>query len=304
MPSTAHNLCCDSKILSCFQHDATIKSRTLTFTLFCIISLSCFFASTVFASEVVKFKATKSYKSKEVFLRGELYKPSGDGPFPTVVLMHGCGGWQGAVRTAMSSYATFLVKNGFAVFNLDSFGPRRNTGGKVCASYKKLRDAREYRTADAFDAMQYLKKQKFVDSNNIFLMGQSNGGSVAINVANSSNTEPGLRAVVAYYPWCGAFGSKKVDLTSPLLVLGGEKDDWVPPQPCKKVVSSGKELNVTIYPEAVHSFDINIPPQRYMGKLVGYDEKAAKDAQVAMLTFFNQHLTFDAKKNINMLARN
>jgi len=260
--------------------------------LFSIVVLSTFsslgFAS---ASEIVKFDATKSHKSKKVTLRGELFKPEGSGQFPTVILMHGCGGWQTAVRTALTSYANFLVSNGFAVLSLDSFGPRRNSGGQVCASYKKLKDAREYRTADAFDAMEFLKKQDFVDPNNVFLMGQSNGGSVAINVANSGRPESDFRAVIAYYPWCGAFGSNTVDLASPLLVLGGANDDWVPPDACKKVKSSGEKLRVTIYPEAPHSFDINILQQRYMGKLVGYDNDAAQSSRIEMLSFFNEHLT-------------
>jgi len=281
-----------------------LRTRFVSFCLFCSILLICLFTTQSFAYETVKFESSKSTKSKKVLLRGNLFVPSGKGPFPAVVLMHGCGGWQTAVHTALSNYATFLTNNGFAVLNLDSFGPRRNSGGEVCASYEKLRDARKYRTVDAFDAIHYLKKLNFIDSNNIFLMGQSNGGSVAINIANSSKTKTGYRAVVAYYPWCGAFGSNKVKLTLPLLVLGGEQDNWVPPQPCKKVVSIGEELRVTIFPKAVHSFDIDIIPQRYMGKLIGYDENAARNSRIAMLSFFNQHLTLDARNNIRNIAQN
>lgn len=281
-----------------------IRMIILNFFVFLSIVVCSLFSSVSFASETVKFDASKHHKSKKISLRGELFRPKGDGQFPTVILMHGCGGWQTAVRTTLTSYAKYLVANGFAVLNLDSFGPRRNSGGQVCASYKKLKDAREYRTADAFDAMKYLKKQEFVDPNNIFLMGQSNGGSVAINVANSKQSEPHFRAVVAYYPWCGTFGTNKVDLSSPLLVLGGDKDDWVPPHGCKKVRSSGEELRVTIYPEAPHSFDINILQQRYMGKLIGYDSDAARGSQMEMLSFFNDHLTLNAKSNMIKLAQN
>mgnify|MGYP000281859929 FL=1 len=267
-----------------------------------IFVVSGVFTSKVFAYNVyqtydkVKFESSEVYKSQKVFLSANLSKPDGEGPFPTVVMMHGCGGWQPAVRTTLSSYRDFLVKNGFAVLNLDSFGPRRNSGGEVCASFKKLKDAREYRTVDALDAFNYLKTKDFVDDDNIFLMGQSNGGSVAINVANSSRPGLGFRAVVAYYPWCGAFGSRKVDLSSPLLVLGGAKDDWVPPQSCNKVVSLGEELRVIIYPEAAHSFDVNMLPQRYLGKLVGYNKSAAENSRVTMLDFFNDHLSSKAKQ--------
>lgn len=279
-------------------------SRVVSLALCCFGILFCFYSTASFASEFIKFEATKPYKSKKVMLRGELYKPEGAGPFPTVVLMHGCGGWQNAVRTALSSYAELLVGDGFAVLNLDSFGPRRNSGGQVCASFNKLKEAREYRTTDAFDAMRYLKAQSFVDSENIFLMGQSNGGSVAINVANSNSEKARFRAVVAFYPWCGAFGGRNVDLSSALMVLGGAKDDWVPPQFCSEVVSNGEKLEVTIYPNAPHSFDVNVLQQRYLGNLIGYDHVAAVDSRLRMLAFFNENMTGVAKSNRTKLAQN
>jgi len=294
--------------------DKKIDVGASTTLLITFIVAASFFAPPSFAfnindnvkikSDMVRIKSSQQYRSQDLLLTAYVFKPKGNGPFPTVVLMHGCGGWQAPVRIALSSYADFLVENGFAVLNLDSFGPRRNSGGQVCTSFKKLKDAREYRTRDAFDAMEYLKTQKFVDADNIFLMGQSNGGSVAINVANSTSTESDFRAVAAYYPWCGTFGSIKVELSSPLLVLGGAKDDWVPPQACKKVVSNGEELRVTIYPEAPHSFDINILQQRYMGKLVGYDKDAAQDSRKEMIAFFNKHLTSDVKTRRVKLAKN
>lgn len=252
--------------------------------------ISGVFATQSYAYDKVKFEASSSYKSQSVLLRANLFKPEGEGPFPAVVLMHGCGGWQTPVRKSLSDYADSLVENGFVVLNLDSFGPRRMTGGKVCASYAKLRDARKYRTEDAFDALTYLGSQTFVDMGNVFLMGQSNGGSVAVNVANTSRGQNGFKAIVAYYPWCGAFGNDEVALSSPLLVLGGAKDDWVPPQGCNKVVSKGEELRVQIYPQAAHSFDLKIMEQRFMGKLVGFNKKAAVDSKSKMIAFFKEHL--------------
>lgn len=289
---------------------AKLKQRFLPFMLFAIFIASSFFAPTSFAYENVEFEATQPHHSDKVFLKGHLFKPEGEGPFPAVVLMHGCGGLQPAVRSTMFSYADELVSNGFAVLNLDSFGPRSNSGGKVCSSFKALRDARNYRTYDAFDAMRYLQAQSFIDAKNIFLMGQSNGGSVAINVANANSTNaydktrPTFRAVVAYYPWCGTFGSRSVALISPLLVLGGAKDDWVPPHECENVTSEGAELRVTVYLKAAHSFDLNIMPQRYLGKLVGYDKQAAEDGRLKMLTFFEEHLTPGAKLRVANIINN
>lgn len=282
------------------------RRRLVNMALFCLPSL---FATTTDAGERVQFEASHAYTSDSVTLRAEISKPDGEGPFPAIVLMHGCGGWQPAVRYTMNAYADYFVRHGFAVLDLDSFGPRNSGGGKVCESTKKLSDALKYRTSDAYDAMKYLKSQKFIDGNNIFLMGQSNGGSVAINVAKGDTQQgkkgegEGFRAVVAYYPWCGSFGNRKVDLASPLLVFGGGQDDWVPARECEGVQSTGAQLQVKVYPEAAHSFDLEIMPQRYLGKLIGNNKHAAEDSRERMLAFFIEHTIGDALK-ATYLAKN
>lgn len=249
--------------------------------------------ATAHAGERVKFEASRAYTSERVTLRADISKPEGDGPFPAVVLMHGCGGWQPAVRYTMNNYAEYLVKHGFVVLDLDSFGPRNNGGGKVCESIQSQQDALDYRTYDAYDALKFLQSQKFVEGNNVFLMGQSNGGSVAINVAkgdaphSKKGMDTGYRGVVAYYPWCGSLGNRKVvGLAAPLLVFGGGRDDWVPARECEGVQSTGAPLQVVIYPGAAHSFDLDIVPQRYLGKLIGKNEYAAEDSRERMLSFF------------------
>jgi dienelactone hydrolase len=135
------------------------------------------------AQEIVKFEASDPYASDKVLLRGELFKPEGAGPFPAVILMHGCGGWRPAVRYSLHNHADHLVKNGYVVLSLDSFGPRGYSGDELCASNARLRAAIDYRTHDAFDALRYLQALSYVDPADIFLMGQSNGGSVAMQAA-------------------------------------------------------------------------------------------------------------------------
>ena len=148
--------------------------------------------------------------------------------------MHGCGGWQPAVHYALQRHAEYLAKHGYAVLDLDSFGPRHVSGGKLCASDARLRDALQYRLNDAFDALRYLEAQPFVDARNIFLMGQSNGGSVALEAASaderaSNDGTIAFRAVVAYYPWCGVYSGLRAQLVSPVLIFSGGMDDCVWP---------------------------------------------------------------------------
>jgi dienelactone hydrolase len=266
----------------------------------CIIAM--LMSRVVVAEALIEIKATQPHTAENIYLKAELFKPEGAGRFPAVVLMHGCGGWQPAVRYGLQAHARFLQQRGFVVLNLDSFGPRHNSGGKVCASLSELSKARSYRTHDAFDALRYLQAQSFVDPDNIFLIGQSNGGSVAIRAAQDKTLEKyskngdAFRGIVAYYPWCGELGGSSVSLASPLLIFAGGKDDWVPAKECKGKNATGAELQVTIYPEAAHSFDLDIMQQKYLGKQIGGDPVAARDSREKMLAFFVNNLTGDIKQ--------
>lgn len=255
--------------------------------------------ASVLMSQPVRAATTISVPSSAsngVSLRGQLYLPSRSGRAPAVVLMHGCGGWQPSVLRGLDAHAKYLAGRGFVVLNLDSFGPRGQAGGTVCASTRRLAQARDYRTGDAFDALRFLKAQPFVDGDRIFLVGQSNGGSTAMiaalqrtqsrHVGNSS----GFRGVVALYPWCGAMGTLRPTLRSPLLIIGGALDDWVPPGDCQRMQGRGAELRTQVYANAAHSFDIPVPVHRYMGNLVGYSPAAAQTARREMVTFFQANL--------------
>jgi dienelactone hydrolase len=244
---------------------------------------------------VVRFPATRPPTAPEVQLFGEIFRPSGNGRFAAVVLMHGCSGWVAASTHALRQHATFLRDNGFLVLNLDSFGPRGLGDGKVCENTAALTEALRYRTQDAFDALRYLRSRDDVDPERVFLMGQSNGGSVAMIAAASGAArafrapEGGFRGVVAYYPWCGAFGTPRPSLEAPLLVLAGARDDWTPPDECQRLSSSGAPIRVTVYEQAAHSFDLLAPLHRYLGNLVGYDPVATQDSRQRMLAFFREN---------------
>lgn len=53
-------------------------------------------------------------------LTGELYLPRGTGPFPTLILLHGCSG----VGANIVGWAQWLQWEGYAALVLDSFGGR------------------------------------------------------------------------------------------------------------------------------------------------------------------------------------
>ncbi|MGI9319583.1 MAG: dienelactone hydrolase family protein [bacterium] len=224
---------------------------------------------------------------------GFIYLPEGEGPFPAVVLMHGCSGLVPAVNKGLSSHANFLVKNGYAALILDSFSQRGNSGGSVCDSHFELQKARFYRKLDAYNALQHLQKLPNIDGRNIFLMGQSNGGSAALGVAKKNQypkipNELNFSAIAAFYPWCGAIPRES---RVPILILGGDKDDWTPTGECEYIKNNsdlGKPYNLIVYEGAHHSFDLFIPLQTYSGHTVGGNSKAREDSKQQMLEWFER----------------
>jgi dienelactone hydrolase len=245
----------------------------------------------------VSFYSDADHPKYNATVTGGIYKPGGDGPFPAVVLMHGCGGLTKEVKAGMIMHSGHLVSNGFVALILDSFTGRGKGGEAACLGHQGA--AFQYRQYDAFHALKYLQSQPFVDKNNIFLMGQSQGGGVALSIARFGADDyvfpdkPIFQGVVAFYPLCDFISDLlPVELVSPLLVLAGRKDNWTPPYGCvlAKENVSGADYEVIVYDHAHHSFDLNIRIQTFANHTVGGNVAARKDSQKQMLSWFLSHM--------------
>ena len=184
----------------------------------------------------------------------ELLTPPGAGPFPAVVVMHGCDGVNENTRRG----AQRLVGWGYAALIVDSFRSRGlsnvcNRGSTLPASV---------RAGDAIQAKSYLSGLPNIAKGRIGLIGFSHGGWSALAAADS------FRAVVAYYPWCSG------SVPSNTLVLIGSADDWTPSQRCH-----GTAANLKVYSGATHAFDAQRPSRTYLGHQMAYDAGAAGDAE-------------------------
>src|ERR1700712_3020899 len=86
--------------------------------------------------------------SASLTLHAQLYKPDGDGPFPTVIGLHGCGGLGGHAEPVLARYrdwAEQLLKTGHAVLLPDSYGSREL--GPQCQIKERRATARRERLA-------------------------------------------------------------------------------------------------------------------------------------------------------------
>ena len=222
---------------------------------------------------------------------GTMYVPEGEGPFPAVILMHGCAGLGKISLQSLKGHAKFLVENGYAAFILDSFSKRGKSDG-ICFEPKKMMyAAHTYRPFDAYSTLYFLASLPNIDEENIFLMGQSHGGMTALYISDgkfaSSPNKPVFRAIVAYYPPC--YIPQK--LKYPVLVLGGEKDNWTPIDNCLRAKNRdlGKPYKVIAYKGAYHGFDLSISVRSISGSIkVGGNRRARKESRDEMLAWFNE----------------
>jgi dienelactone hydrolase len=237
-------------------------------------------------------------------------RPDGAGPFPAVVLLHGCHGVSASTR----DWARWFRERGYVALVVDSWAARGMREG-CTPSAPEVPNTERF--DDAIGALRYLQARSFVDRERIGVIGWSNGGVFSIAVINGPSHEralkrgvvvppPGYRAAVGVYPG-GCFSLVHELVARPLLVLMGDADDWTLPGPCVEMVdrmrARGADATIVLYPGAVHYFDVEGQPRVRLtdvenrnlpggccGATVGYDPAAAVDARRRVAAFFDYHL--------------
>ena len=260
-------------------------------------------------TEWVEFPALEPFDGRPVPLSGLMYRPLGTGPFPALVLMHGCGGMvtnQGYVTASYRYWAERLALEGYVALLVDSFGPRGYRS--ICElQLRPIRESRE-RADDIYAAQEWLAAQPHVARNRIGVIGWSNGASGTLYGMRESRPRRGIRAAVAFYPGCRTLARSKTPYRpyAPLLILAGEADDWTPAAACVELAAiarkQGAAMETVTYPGAHHSFDRINSPVRYRpdvrnlnkpdrkGATAGEHPEARKDAIRRTLEFFALHL--------------
>jgi dienelactone hydrolase len=197
----------------------------------------------------------------------------GTGPFPTTIMMHGCGDQNGPQAHYARSAATY----GVASIIVDSYTPRRITRMQaatlVCTGLKLW--GRE-RAGDAFAALDWARRQNWVDSKRLSLAGWSHGGwtimdALALGPAigkhaalNDLMEDPlaGVTSVFLVYPWSGLGAHtpsrgwiKPVRAFMALAQRDAVVGTALPLRALQVAAQSGALVDSMIYPDATHSFD-------------------------------------------------
>ena len=261
-----------------------------------------------------------------------LMKPEGAGPFPAVVIVHDCSGLGPRSSGAPRRWADELVQQGYVVLMPDSFTPRGFANGVCLIPGSQTTSVYgNVRAADAYGALAALRALPYVDAKHVGIMGGSHGGwttlaamyaPVDADDALTTVKQDGFAAAIALYPACaprfGAWSTSRFGNSgpparysgvyqpiAPLLILIGEKDDWTPAEPCRRLAegsrTAGYPVDIKIYPDAHHSFDSTYPV-RYdarrnnssslsgRGATTGGNPDAWEDAKKEVADFFAKHL--------------
>lgn len=109
----------------------------------------------------------------------DLWRPAGDGPWPTVLMIHG-GCWQTDIadRTLMAWIADDLRKRGIAVWNIDYRGVDREGGGYP-GTYLDV--------ANAAKALRDNAARLKLDIDPLIAIGHSAGGHLALWLGGEQN---------------------------------------------------------------------------------------------------------------------
>lgn len=213
---------------------------------------------------------------------GLLTLPEGDGPFPVVVMLHGCAG----LYATHAEWAALAASWGYASLRVDSFGPRGIE--EICTDILKPVP----RTADVNGAVAFLRGRPEIDASRIAVMGWSHGASVALQIAAEPGSlrdglKPAVLGTIAVYPYCSLSSQP---FRTPLLVLIGDADDWTPAGRCESMqddlAPDSAPVDLVVYPGATHSFDCKLCNGVYWGRHHLVFDPAAYDDAVSRVHDF------------------
>jgi dienelactone hydrolase len=190
-----------------------------------------------------------------------VYRPVGEGRFPAIVLLHACSG----VRRKDTQWAEAFRQQGYVALVVDSLSGRgltsREERRRICMGLDLWGSTR---AGDLLASLAYLRGLPFVDAERIAVVGWSHGAWTALDFLASASPEMvrGLRAVVAFYPYCGIASLARwrgLRVGVPLLMLLAEDDNTVSTGQCLQLaeeeVQRGHPVTAKVYPEVGHVFD-------------------------------------------------
>jgi dienelactone hydrolase len=230
------------------------------------------------------------WQGRQIQLRADLQKPLGAGPFPAVIALHGCGGYN-TMGSRWTNWFLLLWQQGYATLLIDSFTARGHYGG-VCNNKSEVTGVES--ATYALAAAYLLAGRPDIRRDHIAVMGWSHGGRSAALVTEDRPDQRSAReklasrggklaASVDFYGPCVDFtdGDAKYPVVVPLLVLVGSADERG--ATCLELAKAQPPLlTLQAYPGAHHDFDA--PGGG------GFDAAATADAHARVTAFLRRYM--------------
>jgi carboxymethylenebutenolidase len=192
-----------------------------------------------------------SYRSGDETVHAILYRPSGEGPFPALVVIHEWWGLNDWVKQQADHYADL----GYVTLAIDLY--RGQVATTPDQAHEIMRGVPEDRAQrDLLAATAYLRSQDFVNGKRIGVIGWCMGGGYALDLAIA---DPKLKVAVINYGHLAADDATLKKIHASVLGIFGGQDRGIPPADVKKFDKQMKALNkkvdVHIFPDAGHAFE-------------------------------------------------
>lgn len=240
---------------------------------FAIGIMVCFAAGAAFAADIEGKKISLPSTERQVSV--VQFKAPGSNPRPSVLLLHGAGGF-GRRIADYNHYASTLANQGIDAYLVYYYS---DMDEKYMSNGIDVFEQRYPAWAKTVGELaEYLEKQK--DSNGkAGLIGFSNGGILA---TGASTLDPKITAAVIYYgtePWPLGTPAKRFP---PLLILHGDADQIIPVENGKQLATLAKKLgapvDLVIYPGEMHGFGAD------------FSKKSAQDGLTKTIAFLRKQL--------------
>ena len=122
-------------------------------------------------------------KAKQIKLRMKLGIPKGNGPFPTVIILHGSGN----MKNRDDAIGARLLKNGIAWIGLYSYDSR---GLKNKKWNQRIANSNVFdQISDAYHALKFVENHPLLNEKKVAVTGFSLGGMSSLMTASLSMTE-------------------------------------------------------------------------------------------------------------------
>ena len=226
-----------------------------------------------------------TFVSDGAAMQGYLARPEGEGPFPTMLVIHEVFGLNEDIRSITGRFA----KEGYIALAPNLYSRAGFVRYCITDLVKSFMNNKvgQQGVRDLQAAVAYLQALEGVRKESAGVVGFCMGGGFALLLACASDQ---IQGSVAFY----GRNPKPIDavagITCPIMFIYGEDDRFIRggvPNLEDALKRHGKDYSIKSYPYASHSF--------MNSRRGSYRKDAAEDSWRSILDFFSSHLLTDAK---------